>query len=389
MSDDDDLSLSNSDDELKFYYPNKLDELGEFNELSEIDNNSTPNMLDKSMDNILDKDIDKILNDLDNLSEISNIDEVEVSNVKSKIIFFEKITKDTKVVKKKVKILKQDFKCPICGILYNNEIDVNEHYLLRHCIRKLEGRVSCGICGGDFDNEEDYTDHDCSGDGEIGDSIPTDIRGRYSCPICNNRYLTQNMLGEHFLVSHNSYESYSALDENRVDGGFPGFDILEHIGMIERLSDGDVDRIVASGDKCEICFSMYKFKEKPFNAQFNMLKLSDKKDKNDKYDKNGYCSDSEIHLIDRYEIEDKKLQGFCNRFRQIERIPIKILCCDAHLCFDCLENNIKITGKIVCPFCKRDHTKTDVNYITIIEESDITDRKKWISWWIKHHEIFY
>ena len=34
-------------------------------------------------------------------------------------------------------------------------------------------------------------------------------------------------------------------------------------------------------------------------------------------------------------------------------------------------------------------TRDDLDYITVIVQSNSTDREKWLPWWNKHVEIFY
>ena len=50
--------------------------------------------------------------------------------------------------------------------------------------------------------------------------------------------------------------------------------------------------------------------------------------------------------------------------------------------------NISLTNNIICPFCIKDHTQTNTDYIKIVEITDTTDRDKWVPWWEKHLDIF-
>jgi glutaredoxin len=87
------------------------------------------------------------------------------------------------------------------------------------------------------------------------DNIPTTIYGKHICPVCNKKYSTQYNLGEHFVLSHSSYESQLILDSKKGEGGFPGFNILEYIGMIEKISYTEFKSTI--DESCIICNNEY------------------------------------------------------------------------------------------------------------------------------------
>lgn len=133
---------------------------------------------------------------------------------------------------------------------------------------------------------------------------------------------------ESYLGEHfiNAHNDYNIFCklDERSGSGFPGFDLLRRINMIKK-----VNKIVE--DDCTVC-------------------------------KIGYGE------------ENKR--------------PIRLLCCKKLICRDCLFNYLSITDTVICPYCLRDHTRYDSEYIVVIEEINQTDPKKWLPWWINHVELF-
>lgn len=68
---------------------------------------------------------------------------------------------------------------------------------------------------------------------DIKYSIQNDPNGKYECPICQQKFSNSFILGEHFLNDHNDYNVLCSLDTNKIRNGFPGFDILQRINMID------------------------------------------------------------------------------------------------------------------------------------------------------------
>jgi hypothetical protein len=212
------------------------------------------------------------------------------------------------------------------------------------------------------------------------------------------------MLGEHFFISHNNYQDYTQLDD-KVSDGFPGFELLEYIGMInytniDNTVPGGMDKLIKKENKCPICFSIYKYEERkykynPNNKSKKVLDYdSDSEIFINKLDySNLFVNDDQIIYNDDkhslVEITDKNLIETINKIRLTERLPIIMNCCDCTLCEECLENYITFSNSIICPFCKKDHTREDLDYVTYIIPSDTTDREKWLPWWKNHVTIFY
>jgi hypothetical protein len=187
----------------------------------------------------------------------------------------------------------------------------------------------CVKCNEIFNNNLEFDNHKCSKSKLIHDIQPiikSESSGKYECPICQLKFTNSFILGEHFILDHNNYDVLCSLD-NYQHNGFPGFDILEKIGMIMELP---IINYHKDNSICEIC---------------------------------------------RHNYTNNKIQ--------------KILaCCQNNMCDDCLITYISTTDSVICPFCRKDHTREDWNYIIFIEETNTTNREIWIDWWINHLDIF-
>lgn len=255
----------------------------------------------------------------------------------------------------------------------------------------MDNYCRCFKCNSVFRNDSDYEDHSCGDSSSDSDTdteimIPTSEDGEYICPICENRYITGNLLGEHFILNHNDYSELSRLDELQVSTGFPGFALLEYIGMIQKIELSNY-----LNNTCPICYGIFKDSEPDYDeysdeymdieyANINKIR--------------GYYSDSESILRNRRpcivasELSDHRIICAYNKLRRIRRLPVSITCCNSIICYSCLESHLTITNNIMCPFCRKDHTVEDKEYIVEIVCSDTTDREKWIPWWLKHLDIF-
>lgn len=312
------------------------------------------NILDEILDleNIVQKKKDeknkKEIYDIDNKQIMNNIfDDINHSLNNDKMLRRPIIGLRKNISKtKKRTLLKYD--CPICNHTFNSEINLNIHYSNIHTNNNNECR--CIKCGMICKNDSEYNKHKCSGDGGLIDNIPIDTEGNFKCPICNNSYSSINMMGEHFMLSHNRYEDYCLLDDKMENFGFPGFEILEYIGMIKK-----VDSSIYENETCPICYEVY-------NQYGNKI--------------NNYNNNYDIKF---YDINLK--------YHNEKILPLVLSCCKMHICYECLETYLTLTNSIVCPFCKKDHTKQDIEYIIEIIQSDIIDNKKWINWWTRNMNI--
>lgn len=219
-----------------------------------------------------------------------------------------------------------NFVCPYCNVSHISEQAYNNHVNITHDYYENYVCV-CEKCNMIFENNNSYNQHldFCSNTNRIV-SIPTDDNGQYICPTCENKYSNAFFLGEHFTIEHNDYDMLCKLD-NKEPTGFPGFKVLYKINMIEKMNE-------FTHEICDIC-------------QFNFSHVKNK-----------------------------------------NRYPLKFSCCKHLICRDCLLNHISISDSIKCPYCMKDHTRIDLDYIIFIKEIMTTDRNKWLQWWEDHIELF-
>ena len=200
---------------------------------------------------------------------------------------------------------------------------------------------TCRNCGLIFSSETIYNLHSCAYNRygmpkrliDFGDdAIPVDENGTCECFICFKKYADSYLLGEHFSIVHTQYTELCQLDK-LFEHGFPGFKLLKHIKVVKSLTADEKQNVKDNKKTCDICCFEY--------------------------------------------YEEKQIR------------PVKIQCCNYYICRPCLRSHMSISDSVICPFCRHDHTVVDADYITIIEESDVTERDKWIPWWENHMEIFY
>jgi hypothetical protein len=232
------------------------------------------------------------------------------------------------------------------------------------------------------------------------DTVPTNVFGNYSCTICGKKYATVNLLGEHFFLSHNNYEELLILDENSKTEGFPGFELLRFIGMIDIYGDKETDRIMAEERYCSLCYTLYKRGK----LEYNSLKYQDLMVTVDDIKKSNYFSDTDVdyhkqiirlikhnvsienHKTDIYKIivlNDLKLIDKYNKLRTKQCLPLELQCCRTFICFDCCKNHLNTTNSVICPFCKKDHTQGQLDYIKMVEPADELIHESWYRWWLK------
>lgn len=226
--------------------------------------------------------------------------------------------------------------CSKCKLMFNNENQFQDH-IMSHSTDN--NACFCRNCNAVFDNDIEYYGHteSCQGTNNMSneeDNIPEDPNGEYECPTCHKKYNNQFFVGEHFIKAHNDYSVFCELDH--VDhNGFPGFEILKKIDMIEDANNKE-------NETCDICC---------FNFEDNI-----------------FINDNEIN-------ED-------------DRSSVILKCCERLICRDCLMHHIIESDSIICPFCRKDHTRTDWDYVIFVDLIDITNREKWLPWWEDHIDIF-
>jgi hypothetical protein len=245
------------------------------------------------------------------------------------------------------------------------------------------------------------------------DKIPVSKLGKYVCPQCNNRYSSQNYLGEHFTLSHSSYGDQLKLDEKKLYTSFPGYFVLKLIGMIKLFDIEELkDQLL---NDCPICCYEYTLDEdirklhereiviamkesettkeidikKELSTEFKQKELKESKPAKMKwFISNTNTKKVKQSVIDREkkEDEDREILMKYRKDKSLAAEPVQVTCCKKVMCKTCFENHLKHTNNIQCPFCKFDHNKYDQDYIRYTEISKF-NRKAWIEWWSNHLDI--
>lgn len=341
---------------------------------------------------------------------------IRIAGVKSIINYFEKLGEEINEDLEEFEENHQDeiaeystmYSCTQCTQTFRDEISLNDHFLLVHhqsdnsdseteysdsdSESDADGICTCRRCGKLFQNDDEYEKHICDANRKDVDAIPSNPFGKYSCPICKKKYSTNNILGEHFIRAHNNYEALTELDSRETDYGFPGFDILEQIGFIDIPKDGKINVRFNSDKICSVCYGHYKNKTDSADIISENKIIS------------GYVSDSAINTIkrfiirrqynkyigddyedecDEYLVDDEQLLEFFERYDQKVNLPVFMSCCSASICKPCLESYVRMCNKLVCPYCKKDGEREDLDFILIVEPTKY-NKEIWINWWKKH-----
>jgi hypothetical protein len=268
------------------------------------------------------------------------------------------------------------FRCPECFSGFNTEWSLNDHFLVEH---------------NSFENTDpNYV-------------IPTSSNGKYKCPICTKNYITNGLLGEHFILEHNDYDELCTLDNKDTDNiGYPSLNLLEYISMIKQYKKA-TNYFIFLNEECNICYSKFKEKKKKYrymnkctegynsdneiNYRVSKVKFID--DTFTKKKINKYIDNKKRIWKERTNITMKELIKIINKHRIREYIPISLECCKKFVCKSCLIEYLKHSNSITCPFCKKDHTREDLEYIRIVDLDDKIDGNKWKLWWNRHINIFF
>lgn len=266
----------------------------------------------------------------------SNIEKNNENNINKSFseIIDEQLSELDVIINRPYKSKRKFYDCNQCKIIFKNESDYNEHNL-KHDNQNENDICMCKKCGLIFNNDELFYIHrdKCLENVIDDDNIPMDINGKYKCPSCDNKYSNTFLLGEHFILSHDNYNVLCSLDEKNHNG-FPGFDLLIKINMIKYLN-----------------------KKKFINKLCGICVFS-------------FTDDNYENIISE------------------NRNPVKMKCCKRLICCNCLMNHIMSSDTIICPYCRKDHTQTELDYIIFVDISDVTEREKWIPWWENHIDIF-
>lgn len=312
--------------------------------------------------------------------------------------------------------LNSQYECNICGVMVGSELILKEHKMYAHPRYNMfesDDELSfdppdpiinlcrCLRCNKIFNNDGDYHKHICSqtANGIEEDMMPVDPNGEYQCPICKNRYSTSNILGEHFIISHNDYSQLGSLDENIQPVGFPGFDILEELYMIKAIDNNKIKKIIKNKEICSVCCYNFRYSlnnyisnnnesETCYNSDSELIENDDVNPISKRKIKrsNSYPFLIKQNIPQR-SIRDEQLLTVINKIRQKSIIPVMMICCDFYICKDCLRSTLEITNNLICPFCRYDHCKQSMDVFTIID-FEHCDPIAWRSWWEKHLELF-
>jgi hypothetical protein len=310
-----------------------------------------------------------------------------------------------------------NYNCSLCDSILHSEASLNIHFInVHHGYLNNTNNDSylcrCSKCDKSFSSDFAYNDHDCENidnNNTLFDNMPTNPNGKFECPICNKKYSNDNILGEHFIITHNDFSDLGTLDNNIIKKGFPGYDILEELYMIRQI---DQKLIIKNNEVCSIC--CHRFKEDGYiydddsddsddsdyqqinkktrkcNSEADLIihnhnNINNNENKDNKSDSEllNSLSDDEIENI----IIDKTLINKLNEIIDRETLPLLMVCCNLLICHDCLRSTLEASNNLICPFCRFDHCKTNLDFFYIVE-FDFCDPNLWIPWWKKRLELF-
>ena len=238
------------------------------------------------------------------------------------------------------------YKCPLCDEIFNSDISLIDHFNLVHYeiiiddLKINSDNEDIIDDNTDVENENSYEDDDGYYSDEYYERVYRESEyGEYVCKICSKKFINHERLNEHFLRSHSSYNDTLLLDDNETIGGFPGFNVLQHMNVFHYTDKPEEDT-------CPICFETY------IKNEILTEKL--------KFNENEYKDDDEV----------------------IVNYPIRLHCCDTCMCCKCLKTFIITKNKIICPFCRRNHEIQDTEFITI--PNNKYDDQLWVKWRTRH-----
>jgi len=243
--------------------------------------------------------------------------------------------------------------CGKCRANFYSEIKYDEH-ILKSC----STNVSSPLQEYSFEQNElnnnneiilidSMTDnlHEYESESESESDGDNENENALGCPLCDEKFMNQITLGNHFMETHNSYEQLSILSE-KTSSGFPGLNVLCMIKMIQFVKDTRMKY-----PQCPICYFTFD----PIIEYYT-------------YEQYDYISSRE-NKVSKYQsfIDDTK---FLDTKTYVKRIPLKLMCCGANVCSDCLKRHISAkSGEPICMFCIKSHNQTEKQYIVIDERS--------------------
>lgn len=170
--------------------------------------------------------------------------------------------------------------------------------------------------------------------------------GKFQCQICHLKFRSQNHLGEHFMLNHQTYEEQLELDKHLNTTSFPGFEVLTDI---EYCSFQENEHYY--GKQCEICCEEYLIGH---NKKIKIINSS-----------------------------------YLDEFTGETLYPMVTECCqNNHACHKCLSgylNESYLNGMLCCPFCQQDKTRYGLKYLSIVDIQ--CDKQTWQRWWSKNDRV--
>ena len=158
------------------------------------------------------------------------------------------------LVQNKIKFFENKIQSNLPKIKYELELrildqEIDKITLLNNLLKKIpipdNSFCICQNCQAVFQSDLSLFNHNCPNNIIDQDTIPVEYNGLI-CPGCGKKYLNEYLLGEHFSQTHNNYENLISLDNNIIHTGFPGWDLLFKINMIQKYPP---DKFT-----CKICY---------------------------------------------------------------------------------------------------------------------------------------
>lgn len=234
-----------------------------------------------------------------------------------------------------------EYACTECDSVYNSINELDYHIRVSHKKHKQSKDMD-----NDNDEIEDDSDDSVSHNNEYYKLHKWSTKhGKHVCQICSLKFSAQNHLGEHFILNHESYEDQLVLDNEMITTSFPGFEILEVLDYLKCVLHHEHYE-----NCCEICCKEFLVNH---NKKMKIVTTS---------------------YLDNYDGET--------------RYPVILICCDKLICHTCIKEYLNLNhlnGLIICPYCTKDHTKYDRDYLKITDI--LCDTEKWKKWWKKNEKI--
>jgi len=236
---------------------------------------------------------------------------------------------------------------PHVDINYDDDIDITDNTQNQHQEQNQEQQ-----------NEEDYSE-EINSEGVYSDESEDDSASveedntdnAFRCPVCRRGYHSPQSLGNHFMRRHNIYTDLETTS-SKQNIEFPGYFVLNQIGMFRYIIPHKPKSKFScniGSDTCILCCMEYTDYKK-CNTDDNLNRVLDCPNKRYEH----FTDDMKLFYISsRLDVENIN----------IDRHPIKLMCCGAMMCSECLRQHIiSRSGEPCCPFCRKIHDITFTSY---------------------------